>query len=278
IITAGRAGTMGDPLLLTGDDLVSARTPGFPELVNVAAAFRRDPAIAERLARELIGRSVDSALAGAAVGALLDALGDPARARTAWLAASTESDEPAIVAGYAAAAARAGDGDAALVGATGAAAASGDPAWTWLDIGRALLRGHRPTDAITTMRTAMELAGPNALAATLDLAIEASRQLGREAQADALAARRATLSPAPTGHAAQRIELAELGQHAPNASVLAATWVMTRADLGEIELRAALDAALERDDPRRATLELELVTLAADADPDRALAAALALH
>ena len=278
IITAGRAGAMGDPLRLTGDDLVAAHGPGFIELVGVANAFRRDPAIAERLARELIGRSVDSALAGAAIGAVFDALGDPARARTAWLAASTESDESAIVAGYAAAAARAGDGDAALVVATGAAAASGDPAWTWLDIGRALLRGHRPTDAITTMRTAMDLAGANALAATLDLAIEASRQVGREAQADALAARRAVLSPAPTGHAAQRVELAELGQRAPNASVLAATWVMTRADLSDVELRAALYAALERDDPRRATLELELIGLAADADSDRGLAAALALQ
>jgi len=246
-------------------------------LYAVAAAFARDPAVAERLGRELVGRSVDRALGEVAVGALFDALGDPARARSAWLAASADSDEPAIVAGYAAAAARAGDGDAALVIATGAAAASGDPAATWIEVARALLRGNRALDALTAMRTAMELAGANTLATTLDLAIEASRQTGRTDQADRFASERARFTPAPVGHAAERVELAELRQHAPNASVLAAAWVATRGDPHDIELRAALLAALEHDDPRRETLVLELVMLAADRDPDRALAAVLAL-
>ncbi|MEP6863835.1 MAG: hypothetical protein ABJE66_24625 [Deltaproteobacteria bacterium] len=247
------------------------------ELLGVATAFARDPAIAERLGRELIGHAVDRALGEAAVGALFDALGDPARARTAWLAASADSDEPAIVAGYAAAVAREGDGDAALVIATGAAAASGDPAAVWIDVARALLRGHRALDALTAMRTAMELAGANTLATTLDLAIEASRQTGRPEQAERLAAERARLTPPPVGHAAERVELAELRRPSPNASVLAAAWVATRGDPNDLELRAALIAALEKDDPRRETLVFELVMMAADRDPDRALAAALAL-
>ena len=248
------------------------------EMLAVARAFARDPAVAERLGRELVAHAVDRALGEVAVGALFDALGDPARARTAWLAASTDSDEPAIVAGYAEAAARAGDGDAALVIATGAAAASGDPAATWIDVARALLRGHRPIDALTAMRTAMELAGANTLATTLDLAIEASQQIGRTEQAERLAAQRAPLSPPPPGHAAERIELAELRRPSPNASVVAAAWVAARNAPEDVELRAALLAALEKDDPRRATVVFELVRLAADRDPDRALAAALALQ
>jgi len=252
---------------ITGEDILAA-----------AKAFQRDPAIAERLGRELIAHSVDRALGEVAVGALFDALGDPARARTAWLAASTDSDEPAIVAGYAEAAARAGDGDAALVVATGAAAASGDPAATWIDVARALLRGHRPIDALTAMRTAMELAGANTLATTLDLAIEASRETGRFDQVDRLAAQRAPLSPPPLGHAAESVELAELRRPSPNASVVAAAWVATRSAPDDVELRAALLVALEKDDPRRATIVFDLVRLAADRDPDRALGAALALQ
>ncbi|HET9989835.1 MAG TPA: hypothetical protein VFQ65_14985, partial [Kofleriaceae bacterium] len=280
IIQAGHTGTLAAPASprpfevapeLSGTGITNE------ELLAVATAFARDPAIAERLGRELVGRAVDRALGEVAVGAVFDALGDPARARSAWLAASADSDEPAIVAGYAAAAARAGDGDAALVIATGAAAASGDPAATWIDVARALLRGHRALDALTAMRTAMELAGANTLATTLDLAIEASRETGRADQAERLAAERARFTPAPLGHAAERVELAELRQRAPNASVLAAAWVATRGDPHDIELRAALLAALEHDDPRRETLVFELVMLAADRDPDRALAAALAL-
>jgi len=162
--------------------------------------------------------------------------------------------------------------------ATGAAAASGDPAATWIDVARALLRGHRPIDALTAMRTAMELAGANTLATTLDLAIEASQQIGRTEQAERLAAQRAPLSPPPPGYAAERIELAELRRPSPNASVVAAAWVAARNAPEDVELRAALLAALEKDDPRRATVVFELVRLAADRDPDRALAAALALQ
>ena len=73
------------------------------------------------------------------------------------------------------------------------------------------------------------------------------------------------------------IELAELRRPSPNASVVAAAWVATRGDPNDLELRAALVGALEKDDPRRATLVFELVMMAADRDPDRALAAALSL-
>lgn len=273
VISAGQRGAdRSVPCTCDYSDLIGNR-----ELVRIARAFRRDPAIAERLGRDAIMHAVESTIARATIAALFDALGDPGRARTLWLAASAESDESAIVAGYAAAAARAGDGDAALVVATGAAASSGDPAVVWVDVARALRRGNRPIDALTALRSALDLAGANTLPDVLELASETSRLVGRTEQADRFAARRARLSPPAAGHAARRVELAELAQHAPDASVLAAAWVATRGDPHGVELRAALVAALEHDDPRRATLEAELVLLSADRDPDRGLSAALSL-
>ena len=273
IFSAGRRGA--DRSMPCTCDL--SNITAYRDLVRVARAFRRDPAIAERLGRDVILHATDSTIARATIAAVFDALGDPARARTLWLGASIESDESAIVAGYAAAAARAGDGDAALVVATSAAASSGDPAVVWIDVARALLRGNRTIDALTALRSAVDLAGANTLPDALELASETSRLVGRTEQADRFAAQRAQLSPPASGHAAQRVELAELAQHTPNASVLAAAWVGTRGDPHDVELRAALVAALEPDDPRRATLENELVLLSADRDPDRGLSAALSL-
>lgn len=251
--------------------------PNEAELGVVARAYRRDVAVAERLAGELVGRTIDRAIGQAAIGALFDALGDPGRARTLWLGASGDSDDAAIVEGYACAAARAGDGDATLVIGATAAAASGDPAVTWISIGHALMRGNRMLDVITAMRSALDLAGANALAEALDLAIEASRRTGRDAQADGFAALRAQLQPPPVGHEAQRVELAELALHDPNASVLAAAWVATRTDPADLALRAALVSALERGDVRRQTILDELAAIAGDRDPERALTAVLAL-
>src|SRR5439155_17018970 len=87
-------------------------------LYRVALAFARDPAVADRHALDLVAASIDDAAAHAALGALFDALGDPARARTHWHAAVDASAEPAFVRGLAEATARAGDGAAALVFAT----------------------------------------------------------------------------------------------------------------------------------------------------------------
>jgi hypothetical protein len=272
IVGAGEVGA-GPPTLapeLTTD------LPGEPELLVVARAFRRDPTIAARLGRELVGRSIDRAVGQAAVGALFDALGDPARARTMWLGASEDSDDAAIVTDYACAVARTSDGDAALVAGASAAAASGDPAVTWLQIGHALMRGGRALDVITAMRSAIDLAGANALAEALELAIEASRRVGRDAQADRLAAQRAQLLPPPVDPV-ERVEVGRLARHDPDASMLAAAWVATRADPGDIALRAALVVALERDDVRRQTIIDELVARAGDRDPERALTAVLAL-
>ena len=274
------AGLYGAGLYGAGGAMApAAELPSEANLLVVARAYRRDAVVAERLARELVGRTIDRAIGQAAIGALFDALGDPGRARTAWLGASEDSDDAAVVLGYACAAARAGDGDAALVAGATAAAASGDPAVTWIAIGHALMRGNRTIDAITAMRSALDLAGANALAETLDLAIEASRRTGRDAQADGLAVQRSQLQPPPTGHeaAGHEAERVELAIHGPNASVLAAAWVATRSDPDDLALRAALVTALERGDVRRQTILDELAAFAGDRDPERALTAVLGL-
>ncbi|CAN5677876.1 hypothetical protein BH11MYX1_BH11MYX1_50460 [soil metagenome] len=129
-------------------------------------------------------------------------------------------------------------------------------------------------DALTAMRSALDLAGANALAEALDLAVEASRRAGRDAQAARLAEQRAPLFPPPV----ERVErLAELALHEPSASVLASAWFATRADPDDLALRVALVTALERDDVRRQTIVDELVAIAGARDPERALTAVLAL-
>ncbi|HEY0255744.1 MAG TPA: hypothetical protein VGC41_29645, partial [Kofleriaceae bacterium] len=197
-----------------------------------------------------------------------------------------ESNEPAIVAGYAAAAARAGDGDATLVIATSAAAASGDPAAVWIDIAEALLRGERtianvtppgqaaaPTTggvlvaAMTATKTGLDLAGSNTLAALLDLAIETSTLANRPEQAARFTAIRARLPAAVEPDA----------RDLTSASAIAAAWVATRDHRNAIALRIALLHAIDRDDPRREVLSDELVGLAVARSSDRALSAVLAL-
>ncbi|HEY5952705.1 MAG TPA: hypothetical protein VIV40_44705, partial [Kofleriaceae bacterium] len=211
-------------------------------------------------------------------GALFDALGDPGRARLAWQAAVELSAEPAFVRGLAETAARTGDGPAALVFATQAAAASGDPAVDWVGVASALVDAGQYVDALTAARSAIDLAGPEVLPRALDLAIAASQAVGRQAQADALLAQRARLTPrGETGDAEPRAALLAHREQ-PSASTVARLWVASRAHPRDVELRVALVDGLDADDPRRETVIGELVTLAGDSDATRALAAVNALR
>lgn len=247
-------------------------------LAPVAAAYLRDPVIADRLAREIIATAVDAAVASAALGALFDALGDAPRARAAWHDAATQSPEPAFQRGLAEAIARTGEGPAAHVNGTSAAAASGDPAVVWNGVAAALLDAKQHVDALAAAHYALELAGPDDLPRALDLAIEASRALGRSAQADAMVLQRAQL--APRGRAVDADALAALAEHRenPTASTAAQLWVESRRHPRDVELRVALVATLDVDDPRRATVVTELIELTGDDDPIRAFAAARALR
>jgi len=246
-------------------------------IAPIAAAYLRDPVIADRLGRDLVATSVDGSVASAALGALFAALGDRPRARAAWQDAATQSPEAAFQRGLADAIGRTGEGPAAHVVAIAAAAASGDPAVVWNGVAAALLDANKPVDALSAARDALELAGPDELPRALDLAIEASRALGRTAQADAMVLQRAQL--APRGRAIDADALAALAEHRanPTASSTAELWVVSRRHPRDIDLRVALLAALDVDDPRRSTVVAELVDLTGDDDPVRAYTAVTAL-
>ncbi|HEV7557324.1 MAG TPA: hypothetical protein VGO00_17775, partial [Kofleriaceae bacterium] len=251
-------------------------------LAAIAAAFSRDPGIAERLGRDLVAASIDAAVAHAALGAMFDALADPGRARREWQAAVDASPEVRCVLGLAAAQARAGDGDAALITVTTAAAASGDPATTWNVVAAALV-GRKPQQALEAARSAIELAGPDSLARALEIAITASQALGRTDQVTSLRQRLAHVSPLPREVDASNDPtdptgaLVELRKEASPA-VVDRAWIASRWNPRDVALRIALHDNLAPNDPRRATIDGELALLAGDADQDRGLAAAVALR
>jgi hypothetical protein len=271
----------------TGVD--SARVDTLREIV---VAYRRDPLIADRLGRDAVASSVDAAETHATLGALFDALGDPARARAAWQAAVDASPEPTFVRGLAEAQARQGDADAALITATTAAAASGDPAVVWCAVARALADTGKYVHALQAARSAIDLAGAETLAAALAIAVSASRALGRDAQVASLTrqlariapdsvepADEATDAPATPGDDATnaRIALASFRRDANNATI-ARLWVAARWNPRNVELRAVLLTALAPEDPRRRVVIGELVDLASDRDPDLRRAAIAALR
>lgn len=269
-IVAPRAPFTGDARAEAAARHASLAVPGaagVEPLRAIAAAFHRDPAIADRLAGEAVAGAVDAAAMHATLGALFDAIGDPARARAAWQAAVDASAEPGFLRGLAEAEARQGDGDAALVAATSAAAWSGDPAVVWAAVARALAGAGRYVHALAAARSAIELAGPETLPVALDVAIAASRALGRDAQARALAAERARVAPVgglgardPTDAAAA---LEDHRRH-PGAATIAALWVASRWNPRDVELRAALIAAVPASDPRHGVIAGELVDLAGE--------------
>jgi hypothetical protein len=251
-------------------------------LAAIAAAFSRDPGIAERLGRDLVAASVDAAVAHAALGAMFDALADPGRARVEWQAAVDASPEVRCVLGLAAAQARAGDADAALITTTTAAAASGDPAAAWNVVAAALV-GRKPQQALDAARSAIELAGPDTLAQALEIAIAASQALGRTEQVASLRARLSRVVPLPrevdastdpTDPSGALVEL----RNGASAPTLERAWIASRWNPRDVALRVALHDSLPANDPRRATIDGELAVLAGDADQDRGLAASVVLR
>ena len=252
----------------------------------IVAAFLRDPAIADRLARDVVARAPDAAVANAALGTMWSLLDDPARARMAWEAAVEASSEPAFVRGLAEAVARAGDADAAMVHGTAAAAAAGDPAIVWTSLSRTLQAVGRHQHALEAARSAIDLAGREALPEALDAATAASRSMGRTKQVDALVARRAKVAPPIVAD----VEVATHDdptdaqgaiaayQRRATASSIARMWVASRWNPHDVTIRAVLlEAIAVVDDPRRVLLIAELVALAGSADDERARAAVRAV-
>jgi hypothetical protein len=261
--------------------LVVRQTARVDELRAIVVAYARDPAIADRLGREAVAGATDAAAMHATVAALFDVLGDPARARAAWQAAVDASPEPAFVRGLAEACARQGDPDAALVAATTAAAASGDPAVVWTSVARALAGAGKYVHALDAARSAIDLSGPETLAAALEIAISASRALGRDAQAAALAEQRARVAQGRSGLDTDPTDAAaalDAYKRRASGSTIARMWVASRWNPHEVELRAALLGATTADDARHAVIAGELVDLAGELDPELRRAAVTALR
>ncbi len=251
-------------------------------LTGLLAAYRHSPARADRIAADAAAEAVDPAAAFGSLGALYDLLDDPARSRAAWQAAVDASAEPAYIAGLAGAMAKANDPDAAMITVTTAAAASGDPAEVWLQLARTLEGVGRHVHALEAARSAIDLAGPDSIGPALDIAITASRALGRDAQVLALLERRRHVATpldldrgiddptdATAAVAAYRRE--------PTVVGVARMWVASRWNPRHVAIRAALLEAIAPEDPRRATLVTELVALAGDRDSEVGRAALAAL-
>jgi hypothetical protein len=145
--------------------------------------------------------------------------------------------------------------------------------------------------ALEAARSAIDLAGREALPAALDAGIAASRALGRTGQADVLAARRARLAPpvaappevgavdAPTIDDPTDASAAIAAyQRRATVTAIARMWIASRWNPGNVAIRAALLDAIALDDPRRALLTRELVALAGSSDADRGHAAIRALR
>jgi len=251
-------------------------------LASIAGAYERDPSVAERLGRDFVAQATDGALGHATLGALFDALGDRKRARAEWQRAVEGSNEPAFVRGLAEAAGREGDGPAALVFATTAGAAWGDPAVVWNSVAAALLLANQYVEALTAVRTALDLAGPDELARTLELGILASRALKRDAQADAFTVKRTEVILArthgPNPADAEAVEALAAHSARPTAVTTARLWVAARSNPRNLEIRVALLEALDRDDVRRQAVVRDLLELTGDESSVRALAAVAALR
>lgn len=285
-IVEPRATTTGKtaPYVAAAIAYVRARVPAGPDadaVREVVVAYRRDPAIADRLVLDLVARAGDAALGHAACGALFDALGDPARARIAWQAAVDSSPEREHLRGLAETLARASDPDAAMIAGTTAAAAWGDPAAVWVSVARSLDSTREYQHALEAARMAIDLGSSELLVEAIDIAVSSSLALERDVQVMALLSRREQIASEvslrdddPTDAVA-----ALAAHHArPTAATIARMWVASRWNARDVATRAALFDAIAPDDPRRAVLASELVALAADRDPDRGRAAVAALR
>ena len=151
----------------------------------------------------------------------------------------------------------------------------------WLSVARALDDVGHHVEALAAARSAIDLAGPETIAPALDVAIAASRALGRAAQVESLTAQRALV--------AQRTAHGDADEAARGARGASRSYPTRRPRRGcgwcrariprDLELTRRARAARSRPTIRAAaTLDAELVALAGDRDPDRASAAVLALR
>ena len=221
---------------------VAPEAPG--GLVEVARAYLRDPAAGDRVAEDVVARSVDVAAAAPPVAELFAVLGDPARARAWWeRAVAASPDDVTLRAGLVRALAAAADGEAARLHLTHVAAGSGDPARALLAGARALADAGLTVDALAPAKQALELTPQGDEQEVLLLLVELAERLDRRDQVREL------------GRALDRVRTA------PDATTLRA-----RAAAGDAEAIARAHAA----DP--ADAGLAIAAARAEPDDERALA------
>ena len=221
---------------------------GGAALADVARAYRRDPALADRRAEAVAATALDLAAIAPRLARTFALLGDPARARGWWQRGFDASpEEPALALGLALAAASAGDGPAALQLVIRAAAGSGDAAATLYAAARGFAAAGLTLDALSLARQAIEQAAPGDEDAPADLAAALLRQLGRDRNAAEVA--RLVALPGSGDLAAIAAEADRLTR-APAAQALARWATLARSDDPAVAQRAtAALAAIARRSP-----------------------------
>ena len=204
-------------------------------LADIAGAYAREPAVADRLARALVQRAVSAGRHGPAVAALFAGLGDPARALAWWERVAAESPaHPPYQLALGVAAAAAGDMARARVHVTRAAARSGDAGATSLHAAGHFLRQGQALDAIAEARRALPLIAPSRRGPALALLATAMADLGRDRDAAAMRAAWLEVIPPAFRDRARRAILA------PGAAALASPAPGT---FSEVEPEGAMRAA-----------------------------------
>jgi len=270
--TAPEAGAAVDLLELSPP---STRPLALERLVR---GYRRDPALADRRAREWVSQTPWAADRKRALVREFWHLGDSARARhwaDSWLEDSP--DDRRALWWSAVAAAADGDIDAAEVLTLEAAAVSGDPG-RWLLAGaRVFVRVGRPLEGIGLVRRALDQLPPGRRGAALALLADAQRALGRNEQA--AAAERHRVDDIRPRYRDRVVEPPAGGDDA--ASPMQGTLVDLDRRIAwrplSIDLRIGRLERTDPSDPRYAALARDLWSLGmtrTDAAADRALEAA----
>lgn len=175
-----------DPIAIAADFIdVDAAT--YDALIDLAIAYSKDPAIADRLARDFVDGRVYAGVRAPIVATLFDALGDPARALV-WRerVAEVSEHDPEALHALGVAAARVGDTNRAETHFIAAAAGSGDPGAASVSAVRALVDAGAPVAALLPARRAVQLVAPGEGREAFEAVAEAMVAAGRTADAEVL--------------------------------------------------------------------------------------------
>ena len=155
-------------------------------LSDIARAYVREPAAADRLAEEFVAGVVAIGVRGPVVAELFDRLGDPARALEWWdRVARSSPRHPPYLYSSAVAAVAAGDYPRADTLFISAAAASGDGGAVNRAAARAYARVGADVEALIAGRRALQLTAPGEELELLATIASVNESLGRKSDAEA---------------------------------------------------------------------------------------------